>query len=103
VRNSLLIDTVVEDETVGVIVRGEVEVFTAPELVAAFDAALEGPPSWVILDLEQVSFSDSTGLVALVRCRRRAAAGVELSLACGDGPVRRLLHLSGLVSVFSMV
>jgi anti-sigma B factor antagonist len=104
VSGGLRIETLVGDAATTLTVVGEVEVFTAQRLVDAFDAALDDGPPWIVLDLQEVSFADSTGLAALIRCRRRAVTrGAELSLACGDGEIRRLLDLSGLAAVFSLI
>jgi anti-sigma B factor antagonist len=104
VGSSLSIDQLVDDRCVRLVFRGEVEVFTAPQVVEAFDLALQDRPAWLVLDLSDVTFADSTGVAALIRCRRKAAAAnVEMSLACGDGPVGRLLNATGLAQVFSLV
>jgi len=76
---------------------GEVDLATAPRLRAAIDEAIEGGSGRVVIDLAEVTFMDSTGLVALVGALRRlTAAGRELHVTCPAGPVRRLFELTRL-------
>lgn len=83
-------------------VRGELDLALAPRLVERFEEVLHDRPERVALDLRAVAFTDSTGLAALIRCRRRAVrADVELVLDVDDGPVADLLDLTGLHRVFA--
>lgn len=91
-----------EPTAIVIAVRGELDLAMAPRLVERFEEALRGGPERVVLDLRAVAFTDSTGLAALIRCRRRAVrADVELVLDVGDGPVADLLDLTGLHRVFA--
>jgi len=86
------------------VVGGDVDVFTVPQLVAAVDEILDRRPPRLVLDLRKVGLADSTGLAALIRCRRRAhALDVELLLDVGEGPVARVLRLTRLERVFAFV
>ncbi|MDR0346747.1 MAG: STAS domain-containing protein, partial [Nocardiopsaceae bacterium] len=50
---------------------GEIDLVTAPELIATLQAPqVSAPGSLVLLDLSGLSFCDVTGLNALVRARR---------------------------------
>lgn len=83
------------------VVAGELDVATAPLLVERFEQALAESPDEIVIELREVVLADSTGLAALIRCRRRAVrAGVALALDVGDGPVARLLDLTHLRRVF---
>jgi anti-anti-sigma factor len=81
---------------VALVVEGELDLSTAPELERSLLRA-EAAATRVVIDLRPVEFIDSTGLAALVASRRRhcerGAAGP--ALVVGDGPVRRLLRLTG--------
>lgn len=86
------------------VVEGDVDVFSAPQLVAAVEEAIERRPERLVLDLRAVGLADSTGLAALIRCRRRAhVRDVALVLDVGDGPVARVLRLTRLDRVFALV
>lgn len=75
---------------------GEVDISTVPRLRAVLDsAAAEGLR--VIIDLEEVTFIDASGLGALAGAAGRAvAAGGTLHVAAVSSRVRRLLKVTGL-------
>ena len=54
---------------------GEVDVATAPDLAAALDAMIGSGAPNIVVDMEQVSFIDSSGLgtlvAAFIKLRRR--------------------------------
>ncbi len=84
-------------------VAGELDIATEEELTGAVGEVLaERRPSRLVLDLAALSFIDSSGLRALLRCQQLAEQSeVELLLAVGDGAVRRLLDIAGIASWFS--
>jgi len=62
---------------------------------------VEGGAGRIVLDLERVSYIDSSGLGSMVACRRTASErGVEVVLLRPAGKVADLLALSGLEEVF---
>jgi len=68
------------------VVRGELDELTAPELDAAIDGHRDGMP--VVVDLSQTQFVSSAGLHALMRDRRES-----LAIVCPPGNVRRVLDI----------
>lgn len=84
-------------------VRGEIDMLTAPRLQAAITESLDRPAAPILVNLEGVTFMDSTGLRALVESRERAeSAGVRLTLVGPSRQVRRLLSLTGLERFFDV-
>jgi anti-sigma B factor antagonist len=85
-------------------VSGEIDLYTAPALREALAAAIETGDTKLAVDLRPVRFMDSMGLGVLIGARRRL---VELDapfvLVCTNGPVRRVLDVSGLTKVFEVV
>jgi len=77
-------------------VAGELDLYSTPQLVAELEAlAPDGPE--LVIDLDGVSFIDSTGLGAiLLNLRRLRAAGGDMAIVCADDTTRRLLGLVGL-------
>jgi anti-anti-sigma factor len=75
---------------------GEIDIATIDGVRTAYDHALAGPGRELWVDLSAVEFMDSTGIAALLDLRRRADDGREVVVVCPDGPVRRLLELTGL-------
>lgn len=85
-------------------VSGELDIYTAPrlreQLLWLTDQDSSGCAR-VLLDLNDVTFIDSTGLGAIVGAHRRfTQRGGVLELVCGSGPVRRLLSITRLDQVF---
>lgn len=76
---------------------GDLDISSSPVL----DDLLQDLSEPVTIDMTGLSFIDSSGLSALLRSHDRAsAAGSQLSLIVGSGPVRRLLEVTGLDSHF---
>jgi len=86
----------------GLVVEGEIDLATAERFGEALLAVLDGQGE-VHVDLQAVTFMDSTGLRALLETRRRAEeSGVVISLAMEPGgPVERLLDLAGVSDMFA--
>jgi anti-anti-sigma factor len=73
---------------------GELDAHTAPALTSAMAQLPEGE---VIVDLDGVSFVDSSGLRVLLDATNRArAAGGDLTLRSPKPSIRRLIEISGL-------
>jgi anti-sigma B factor antagonist len=93
--------TVAVDRRAGQVVidvAGELDLDGAPALCAAIgDGRSPLDPDDVIVDLSRVSFCDSTGLRALIDASREVAiaGGRLVAIVPEDGPVRRLMALTG--------
>jgi anti-sigma B factor antagonist len=74
--------------------QGELDAATVPALEDAFDELIASGKRYVILDLEDVEFLDSKGVVAMIAARRRLAdAGGELVTVSSDPHVRRVIEI----------
>jgi anti-anti-sigma factor len=81
-----------DDRVATVVVSGELDLATVPQLSAA--VAEHGDARLLVLDLNAVTFIDSTGVRSLIEADRAcASAGSRLVVLAGDGPVRRVLDL----------
>src|SRR6201989_3258583 len=62
-----------------VVVRGEVDLVTAPQLEAAVDQAIldHGAPRPLLVDLAECTFMDSSGLAIILRAQDRLRAGAR--------------------------
>jgi anti-sigma B factor antagonist len=77
--------------------RGTLDIATSPTLRAALSEAQETNKN-VVVDLTHIEFLDSTGLGALIGAHRRAAErGGSLRLIVNEGPIMRLLAITGLI------
>ncbi|HEY2475027.1 MAG TPA: STAS domain-containing protein [Candidatus Cybelea sp.] len=81
--------------------RGSMDIATSPTARGALSEAIDGGANKLIVDMRQLEFLDSTGLGVLIGAHRRAAEnGGSLRLIVSDGPILRLLNITGLISVF---
>lgn len=89
-----------EHDTDGVHViamRGELDLATAPRLAVRIDVARRNGARRLLVDLTTADFCDSTGLRALIGCRREVVAGGgRMAVAAAeDSAVGRTFALAG--------
>jgi anti-sigma B factor antagonist len=86
-------------------VQGEIDLYTVPRLQKELGSALAaGSPPRLIVDLSGVDFCDSTGVNALLAAHRQAReSGGDLELAAPRTAVRKILQVTGLEAVFTVV
>jgi anti-anti-sigma factor len=78
-------------------VEGELDLLTAPKLLAELSALLREEAMDVVLDLGNTVFIDSAGLAILLNLQRRVErSGRRLRVMCDDGPVRRVIEFARL-------
>lgn len=84
--------------------NGEIDLLTAPELIATLqEPQVSAPGSLVLLDLSGLGFCDVTGLNALVRARRiLGERGAWLALAAPPQSLTKLLAITGLDQLFEV-
>jgi len=101
---SIKITTSHEGETVVFKLTGSLDLATSPSVRAALlEETGEGKKHDVIVDLTGLEFLDSTGLGALIGAQRRALENdSEVRLVVSEGPIARLLNITGLVRVFGV-
>lgn len=101
----LVIETTeLNDSWVSMAVQGEIDLATVHELDEAIDAVFSDESSSLVVDLNNSSFMDSTGLKSLVMAHRRFAdEDRELAIAVDGGPISRLIDLSGVDSSIRVV
>ena len=94
--------TAKDGHTLVFVLKGSFDIATAPSVRAALTDASDGKQD-VIVDLTGLEFLDSTGLGALIGAHRRAGEkGGFLRLVVGDGPIMRLLNITGLIKVLAV-
>ena len=87
-----------------IVVDGEIDLATVPELERAIDSVFEADSTSLVIDLTSSSFMDSTGLKALVMANRRyQESGRGFALAIDGGPISRLIDLSGVDASIKIV
>ncbi len=100
-----VIDLVLESRTEsgwGVLaVKGEVDLYTSPQLREKVSELVDQGHSRLLIDLTDVGFMDSSGLGVLVTGLKRARErDGTLALVCPEGSVHKVLTITGLDRVF---
>jgi anti-sigma B factor antagonist len=91
--------------TVHLLVSGDVDLETAPLLLDSILSAgvAHGPGARVVVDVQRVTFIDSSGLAALVEAHHRITAlEQELCLANPTERVQRLITLTSLDRILAI-
>ncbi len=84
-----------------IVVRGELDVYSAPKLREALIELVSEGHRKLIADLEAVEFLDSTGLGVLVGGLKRLRSNDgDLALVCTQPRVLKVFDITGLTSVF---
>jgi anti-sigma B factor antagonist len=85
------------------LVSGEIDIATANAFRDQLRELIAEANSPALVDLAGVTFMDSSGLDALADARRRAAEdGVELVLVEPSSPVRMVLEVAGMWTLFQV-
>lgn len=92
-----------DERTTVIAVAGEIHVSTAPQFSRLLNAAIAGGKTAVVLDLDGVTFIDSTGLSVLLNGLRRVTRkGGSLVLVCTNPTVLRLFQITKLDATFDI-
>lgn len=93
-----------EDDGIVVVASGEIDLASSPELRSLLHDLLDDDAEVLVLDLQGVSFIDSSGLGVLVGVLQRAQEqpGRRFELRGVQGPVRRVFDITGLDEVFAL-
>ena len=85
------------------VVTGQVDMHTSPELRRHLRGVLEGRRSPVVTDLTEVSFIDSSGLATLIDALKEVSRyGGKLRLVGLTPTVMNLFELSHLTTIFQI-
>ena len=86
-----------------VVVRGDVDVASAPRLHDDLVALISGGSQRVVLDLDDVDFLDSFGLGVVIGALKRARShGGDLLIVCNRPRLLDLFVLTNLTRVFAI-
>ena len=86
-----------------VAVRGEIDLFTAPELKSALSEAIESGHMRIVVDLTDTTFLDSTALGVLIGAlkRLRTRDGV-MTIVNRDPNIAKTFEITGLDQIFTI-
>jgi anti-sigma B factor antagonist len=86
-----------------IVAGGELDIGATSEMSALFAMSAAGPQEAVVLDLTNVDFIDSSALGTILRAAQQLeGAGKRLHVVAPEGPVRRLLEITGTASRFTL-
>ena len=99
----LSVTTSRQDDVTIVSVAGEVDVYTAAQLRSALDEEVAAEHVQLVVDLDEVTFLDSTGLGVLVgRLKLVRNQSGWLRLVCSNERILRVFRITGLDKVFGI-
>jgi anti-sigma B factor antagonist len=79
-------------------VEGELDIATAPRMIAALNEAFAELRLPLVVDLSNVDFMDSTGLALLMNAYRRVRRrGQGFAIVCPRGPISRVFEIADMV------
>jgi anti-sigma B factor antagonist len=83
------------------VIRGELDMSTAPKLNGELIRAFRDESAQVVLDLREITFIDSMGLGVLVSAKQRAkSSGISMKFRLPEGPARFAFQVTGLADSF---
>jgi anti-sigma B factor antagonist len=84
-----------------VAVRGEIDLFTAPELKSALSEAIESGHTRIVVDLTDTTFLDSTALGVLIGAvKRLRSRDGRLTIVNVDDNIAKTFEITGLDQIF---
>ena len=99
----LTYDVLEADGRAVVSLRGELDLASSPELLRQLHVLIRRPTTAITLDLDGLSFIDSSGLGVLCRVHQETAeANVAFTLDRVPDHARRVLEITGLTELFEV-
>ncbi len=87
-----------------VAVRGEIDLFTAPELKQKLTDAIEGGKTRIVVDLSDTTFLDSTALGVLIgTVKRLRAVDGQLAIVNVEANIGKTFEITGLDQIFTIL
>ena len=85
-----------------VAIRGEVDIFTAPEVKRAAREAVFAGGNLIVLDLSDTTFIDSTGLGVIIGLAKLVRPAGDLAIVNVDPAIAKTLAITGLDDIFAV-
>jgi anti-sigma B factor antagonist len=81
-----------------VVVTGEIDMATAPQLRELLDGLVDDGATRILLECRELGFLDSSGIGVLVAARKRLGEAGELIVASPPPHVRKVLEITGVAA-----
>lgn len=99
----LRVDYSTEADTAAIDARGEIDLATVSSLRNAITHSIQAGARHLTVNLDHVTYIDSSGLGALIGAHKRLhATGGTLRIRCSQDRVLRLLQITGLDRVLTI-
>ena len=96
--------TTVDMETTVLVVEGDLDLFTAPELRERVNAVIDDGCSHLVVDLANATAVDSTALGVLIGALKRLRVrDGGMVVVCDSAAIARMFEITGLDEVFTVV
>src|SRR3954454_19483703 len=93
-----------DDQRSVVAVRGEIDLFTAPELKATLTDAIEEGKTRSVVDLSETTFLDSTALGVLIGAiKRLRSRDGRMTIVNTDQNIAKTFEITGLDQIFTIL
>jgi anti-sigma B factor antagonist len=100
VQVPLAIERISRDGVELVSVEGEIDIATAPRLLAVLNQTVADARGPLVVDLSDVGFMDSTGLALLINAHRRLSRRQHgFAVVCPPGPLLRVFEVTDMVDM----
>jgi len=97
----LEVETQARGDASVLVLRGEIDVYTAPRLRQAIVDLVDGGATRIVVDMERVDFLDSTGLGVLVEGLKRVKTREgSLSIVATQDKILKIFDITGLNKAF---
>jgi len=94
-------DEELDEQTHVIALGGEIDLYTAPEFKERMVELIDGGKRYIVVDLSEATFIDSTTLGVLVGgVKRLRPSGGALALVCTDQNIGKIFEITGLDRVF---
>ena len=100
----LRVDCSTDADTADITAHGEIDLATVNSLRSAITKAMQAGANHLTLNLDAVTYIDSSGLGTLIGAHKRlASSGGTLTVRCSQARILRLLSLTGLDRVLTVI
>jgi anti-sigma B factor antagonist len=97
-RDGFSVETTMDGHRATLALAGELDLATAPSVERQIDALPWQELEELVIDLQELTFIDSTGLSVLIRTSQRAASGSQrFSITRARDQPRKLFEIAGVI------
>jgi len=93
----------INNNITGINIEGEIDVYTSPKVKEALNDLIQKGHNNIIVNLEGVSYIDSTGLGVLIGALKRVKENNgDIKLVCTNLQIKKIFDITGLIKIFDL-